>query len=235
MLRYRRTIAGDPQAFSIDIDAAALAALDRPRRVRAAARRRALLRRARRPRPGPRDAVPVRVAGPARAGADRVPPAQGSRRPRRRRCSSTATSRRPEVAMHEFLRLVCGDDGVDRARRGGAQQAVAATEAAAGQFFEAELPAVAAWDVDTSLLDRIDVPVLDVVGAASSPALRRGFRGPPALAAAGPAPRRRRRRSSPDGSGPAQRRRPARCVLAGCRLRCFLMGSSAGLHVSRRW
>jgi pimeloyl-ACP methyl ester carboxylesterase len=60
------------------------------------------------------------------------------------------------------------DDGVialDAAVPG----AVAAAEAAAAQFFAAELPAVAAWDVDTSLLDRLDVAVLDVVGAASSP------------------------------------------------------------------
>ena len=37
------------------------------------------------------------------------------------------------------------------------------------QFFDVELPAVAVWEVDTSLLARIEVPVLNVVGAASSP------------------------------------------------------------------
>ena len=69
--------------------------------------------------------------------------------------------------MHEFLRLVCGDDGVT-ALDAAVPGAVAA-EAAAAQFFDAELPAVAAWDLDTSLLARIEVPVLNVVGAASTP------------------------------------------------------------------
>ena len=79
-----------------------------------------------------------------------------------------STALGPALAMHEFLRLVCGDDGaaaLDAAVPG----AVAAAEAAAAQFFDVELPAVAAWEVDTSLLARIEVPVLNVVGAASSP------------------------------------------------------------------
>ncbi len=70
--------------------------------------------------------------------------------------------------MHEFLQLVCGDAGVT-ALDAAVPGAVAAAEAVAPQFFDVELPAVAAWDVDTSLLDQVGVPVLNVVGAASTP------------------------------------------------------------------
>jgi pimeloyl-ACP methyl ester carboxylesterase len=172
VLRYRRTIGGDPDAFSIERDAGALAALidhvgfERPHlvghsygglvalaMVRAAPSRFASLALL---EPAPTGFLPPAVATAAMAPL-----------------FAAATSRGPTVAMREFLQLVCGADGVT-ALEAAVPGAVAAAEAAAAQFFTAELPAVAAWDVDTCLLDRLAVPVLDVVGAASSPRVVEG-------------------------------------------------------------
>jgi pimeloyl-ACP methyl ester carboxylesterase len=167
VLRYRRTIAGDRAAFSIERDAAALAALiddmglERPHLVGHSYGGLVGLAAV--------WAAPVRFASlallePAPTGF--LPPAvaAGAMAP----LFDAAASRGPVVAMHEFLQMVCGDDGVT-ALEAAVPGAVAAAEEAADQFFAAELPAVAAWDVDTDLLGQIDVPVLDVVGAASSP------------------------------------------------------------------
>ena len=221
VLRYRRTIAGDPQAFSIDADAAALAALidhvgfERPHVVGHSYGGLVALAVVR------ADAVRVRLARPARAGADRVPPA-GARIGRDGTAVQASTARGPAVAMHEFLQLVCGDDGVT-ALDAAVPGAVAAAEAAAAQFFDAELPAVAAWDVDTSLLARIEVPVLNVVGAASSPRFVDGAEAIQRWLPQAAAPRRARRRPPADGGGVARRRQPARSLLAGCRLTAFVM------------
>jgi pimeloyl-ACP methyl ester carboxylesterase len=166
VLRSRRTVSGDSDRFGIDTDAAGLAALtghlgiEQPHvvghsygglvalaLVRAdpdAFASLALLE------PAPTGFLPPDVAGAAMAPL-----------------FSTSATRGPSVAMHDFLRAVCGDDGVaalDVAVPG----AVADADAAAPHFFDIELPAVAAWDFDPLGLDRVDVPVLDLLGSASS-------------------------------------------------------------------
>jgi pimeloyl-ACP methyl ester carboxylesterase len=167
LLRYRRTVVGEPHEFSIEGDAAALVALidhvglERPHvvghsygglvalgMVRATPSRFASLALL---EPAPTGFLPPEVAAAAMA-----PMFNASR------------SRGPVVAMHEFLQLVCGDGGAS-ALDAAVPGAVATAEAAAPQFFDVELPAVAALDVDTSLLDQLEVPVLNVVGAASTP------------------------------------------------------------------
>jgi pimeloyl-ACP methyl ester carboxylesterase len=167
VLRYRRTVAGDVGAFNIERDAAALVALidhvgiERSHIVGHSYGGLVALAVV--------GAMPTRFASlallePAPTGF--LPPAVASAAMAPLFAASAAHG--PAGAMHDFLQMVCGDDGVI-ALAAAVPGATAAAEAAAAQFFAIELPAVAAWDVDTSMFDRIDVPVLDVVGAASSP------------------------------------------------------------------
>ena len=167
VLRYRRTVTGDLRAFSIDADAVALAALidhvgvARPHVVGHSY--------------GGLVALALVAASPSRFASLALlePAPTGFLAPELAQTAmaplfSAAAARGPAAAMHEFVRVVCGEDGLP-ALEAAVPGGVAAAEAAAAQFFDIELPAVAAWDVDTSRFGRIDGPVLNVVGAASSP------------------------------------------------------------------
>ena len=77
-------------------------------------------------------------------------------------------SQGPEFAMDLFLRAVCGDEYreiLDRL----VPEAVPDAMAHAEQFFRVELEAVANWSFGPDAAGRIDVPVLNVVGAESAP------------------------------------------------------------------
>jgi pimeloyl-ACP methyl ester carboxylesterase len=76
-------------------------------------------------------------------------------------------SQGPEVAMDQFLRAVCGDDYRELLDRL-VPEAFADAMAHADQFFRVELDAVAAWNFGPHDAERIDVPVLNVVGADSA-------------------------------------------------------------------
>lgn len=167
VLRYRRRVTGDPRAFSIDRDAAALAALidhvdiERPHVVGHSYGGLVALALA---RADPSACASLALLEPAPTGFLAPAVAEAALTPLFR----VAASRGPVVAMRDFLRTVCGDDGVE-ALDAAVPGAVADAEAAAAHFFDVELPAVAAWDVDPHDLGRIDVPVLNFVGGASSP------------------------------------------------------------------
>ena len=77
-------------------------------------------------------------------------------------------SQGPELAMDLFLRAVCGGEYreiLDRL----VPEAVPDAMAHAEQFFRVELEAVANWSFGPDVAGRIDVPVLNAVGAESAP------------------------------------------------------------------
>ncbi len=77
-------------------------------------------------------------------------------------------SKGAEVALDLFLRAVCGDnyrDLLDLHLPGAFEEALAHAD----QFFRVELDAVAMWSFGPSEASRIDVPVLNVVGADTAP------------------------------------------------------------------
>jgi 3-oxoadipate enol-lactonase len=166
VLRYRRTVRGDTAAFSIDADAIAVAELidhvhvERPHVVGHSYGGLVALALV---RADPTAFASLALLEPAPTGF--LPPdvARSVMAP----LFNASATHGPPAAMHDFLRTVCGDDGataLDAAVPG----AVADAEAAATQFFDVELAAVTAWDFDPLGLDRVAVPVLDLLGSASS-------------------------------------------------------------------
>jgi pimeloyl-ACP methyl ester carboxylesterase len=77
-------------------------------------------------------------------------------------------TRGPEVAMEQFLGVVLGEDArrlLDRFLPGGFGEAVANAD----QFFQLELPAAARWSFGQADADRIDLPILNVIGTETVP------------------------------------------------------------------
>ena len=172
VLRYTRTLPSDRRAFSIDEEAALLSRLvhhvgfDRPHVVGhsygglvalALAANEVTLARS------------VALLEPASSGLLAPDAAAAALAP----VVDTHRSHGPQVAMERFLTVVCGPDHAEMLHRL-VPGALADAMEHADQFFRVELNAVAEWGFGPDEAKRVEVPVLNVVGADSTPRFVQG-------------------------------------------------------------